>query len=373
MIQNFDFWNMEPEHYWSCPKKENPNTLAKNMIFSGDFIGARKVDGYWNMILKEDNELKSRSRDAGVTGEFTNKINWLPHIKSALDKLPDGTVLIGELYLPKKEGSKNVTSIMGCLMDKAILRQTPGNELHFYIFDILAWDNISMLTMPLEKRISFLNSQILNLLRITGASKFIHVAEYYEGEKLWNYISWALDQGYEGAVIQRKDSLYAPGKRTARKSLKIKKEIEIKIDAFLTGNVKIGNRDYAGTEPEHWNYWLNTRTGDFIEGEKNYDDHLLTGLIIPVTKDFFYGLPASIEFAVLDKNGEDKHLCWISNITDELKWEIKNSPNNCRGKVAIITAMEIDNESGKLRHSKVLEWRGPEDMNYKDCTFDKIN
>ena len=92
--------------------------------------------------------------------------------------------------------------------------------------------------------------------------------KYYEGEKLWNYISWALDQGYEGAVIQRKDSLYAPGKRTARKSLKIKKEIEIKIDAFLTGNVKIGNRDYAGTEPEHWNYWLNTRTGDFIEGEK---------------------------------------------------------------------------------------------------------
>ena len=34
-----------------------------------------------------------------------------------------------------------------------------------------------MLNIPLEKRINFLNGQILNLLRITGASKFIHVAE----------------------------------------------------------------------------------------------------------------------------------------------------------------------------------------------------
>ena len=73
-------------------------------------------------------------------------------------------------------------------------------------------------------------------------------------------LGWALNHGYEGVVIQRKDSKYTPGKRTARKSLKIKKEIEIEIDAYLTGRIKPATMEYKGKEPETWNYWMDVRT-----------------------------------------------------------------------------------------------------------------
>ena len=47
MIDNVNFWEFEAEHYWSGTKKESARELAKNFIFSGDYIGSRKVDGHW--------------------------------------------------------------------------------------------------------------------------------------------------------------------------------------------------------------------------------------------------------------------------------------------------------------------------------------
>ena len=52
--------------------------------------------------------------------------------------MPNGTVLLGEIYLPSNEKSKAVTTILGCLKDKALMRQDKGEKLHFYIFDCLA-------------------------------------------------------------------------------------------------------------------------------------------------------------------------------------------------------------------------------------------
>ncbi len=308
-----------------------------------------------------------QGRSKSVSGEYLNKIDWVPHIKEQLNKIPDKTVLVGELYFPNNEGSKNVTTIMGCLQKKAIDRQEKGEKLHYYIFDVLAWDGINLLNYSLESRIEFLKR-----INFYCNNEYIHTATYYEGQKLWDYIGWALEHGYEGTVIQRKDGIYSPGKRTARKTLKIKKEIQIEIDAFLTGNVKRATMDYKGKEPEHWNYWFNTRTNEFLLGEENYDNFLENGLVIPVTKDWYYDLPSSIEFGVLDKDGKDVSLCWISNLTDELKVQIHESPTCLRGKVAKITAMEIDTESKSLRHSKIKEWRADGDKTFKDCTIDQI-
>ena len=372
MIENYDFWLMECEHYWSPTKKENPRTLAKNFIFSGDYIGARKVDGHWFSFgkdLSDEHQYWLRSRTRGVNGDYANKLDWVPHIKDGLIRLPNGTVLIGEIYFPNNEGSKNVTTIMGCLLDKAIARQEKGEKLHYYIFDVLAWNGKNMMNTPLEKRVELLNTTIRDFFK---SDPYIHTAIYYEGQDLWEYIAWALNKGYEGVVIQRKDSLYTPGKRTARKSLKIKKEIEIEIDAFLTGRTRIATKEYEGKEPEHWIYWQNTRTGELLLGEENYDTYLENGIVVPVTKDYYFGLPSSVEFGVIGKNGEDVSLCWISNLTDELKNSIKEDSNSLRGKVAKITAMEIDDVSGNLRHSKIKEWRIDGDKSMQECTIDQL-
>ena len=372
MIDNYDFWNLDPEKYWS-PPKENTRLLAKQLIYSGEYIGSLKRDGHWFMFGKEMNGtmwLRSRTKST-VTKDYSDKIEWVPHIKEEMKCIPNGTVFLGEIYFPGNEGSKNVTTIMGCLQKKAMERQIKGDKLHYYIFDILAFNGKCLMNYPLVERISNTGLLIEESLKQVY-SKYVHTTTYYEGEQLWKYVIWALSNGYEGVVIQRKDSKYTPGKRTARKSLKIKKEIEIEIDAYLTGRIKPATMEYKGKEPETWNYWIDVRTEKFLEGVENYDTYLRNGMVVPITKDYFYGLPGSIEFGVMDKDGKDVSLCWISNITDDIKWAIKESESNLRGKIAKITAMEVDNESGALRHSKITEWRADGDKNFSQCTQDQV-
>ena len=120
MIDGIDFINLPAEEYWtSQSKKINPRELARTLVFSGDYIGARKVDGHHYRFILDGEDVRLQGRTPGVSGEHINKINWVPHIEKELIKLPNGTVLVGELYFPEREGSKNVTTIMGCLLAKA--------------------------------------------------------------------------------------------------------------------------------------------------------------------------------------------------------------------------------------------------------------
>ena len=68
---------------------------------------------------------------------------------------------------------------------------------------------------------------------------------------------------------------------------------------------------------------MNVRTGEFLYGEENYDKFFENGLVIPVTYDFYNDLPSSIEFGVMNNKSEVVSLCWISNLTDEIKVQIK--------------------------------------------------
>ena len=142
MIDNVNFWEFEAEHYWSGTKKENPRMLAKNFIFSGDYIGSRKVDGHWFSFgkdLSDEHQYWLRSRTRGVNGDYANKLDWVPHIKSILDTLPDGTVLVGEIYFPKNEGSYNTTTIMAALLLKQsrAKKQEKNFIIMFLIFGLM--------------------------------------------------------------------------------------------------------------------------------------------------------------------------------------------------------------------------------------------
>lgn len=361
-MNTFDFnyfQNLEPEKYWSPSKSENLQALARNLIYSGDYIGARKIDGHWAMLIKHNGVVSMRGRELSVKGFYLNKIGHIPHIAEEFAQLPDGTVVLGELYFPNAEGSKHVTTIMGCAEKKAIERQST-QKLHLYVFDILAYNGETLVNTSLESRIKYFGND----------GVFISYAKYVDTSKLWDLIEQTLEAGQEGIVIQRKDGIYEPGARTTRKTLKIKKEIALTIDAYLTGNYIKATELYKGMEPDKWKYWMNVRTEEKLFGEQYYDKYLNGDPIEPITKDHYYDFPASIEFAVMNTDGSDRHLCWISNFTDELKEQIKNSQDGCRGRVAKITAMEIDSTSGKLRHAKILEWRIDKPM--KDCTVDQL-
>src|SRR5574344_970718 len=155
MIDGVDFHNLEAQRYWtfSAGYKKDAKKETQEMIFSGDDIGARKVDGAFYKFLKDsDGKMELLGRSKSVNGDYLNKIDWVPQLHPFFNSLPNGTCLLGEIYFPNNEGSSNVTTIMGCLTDKAIARQEKGEKLHYYIFDIWAFNGKSFMNMAVEKR-----------------------------------------------------------------------------------------------------------------------------------------------------------------------------------------------------------------------------
>ena len=376
LIDGVNFFELESERYWSFPKnyKKDPKVEAKQMIFSGNYIGSRKIDGaYYRFVKDMEGNMTLQGRSRSVKGGFLNKIGHVPHLQKFFDFLPNGTCLLGELYFPNNEGSHNVTTIMGCLEPKAIKRQETGDKLHYYIFDVWAYDGESLLNIPAEKRIKYINRLFEEIYSIslnknndiTIYTKFpeIEFAKYYEGKQLWELLQKTLEIGGEGIVITRKDSHAEPGKRSSKKTLKIKKEISQTIDCFFTGKTAAPTRLYSGKEIETWKYWENVRTLEKLEGE-HWKDYYEGVPIEPVTKPYFYGWAGSLEIGVL-KKGKVFPIGWLSGVSDEIKANIdkyKDLPIE-------VTAMEFT-EDRALRHGKLVGFRP--DLKLIDCNYEKI-
>ena len=375
LIDGINFFELEAERYWSFPKsyKKDPKVETKQMIFSGDYIGSRKIDGaYYRFVKDMEGNMTLQGRNRSVKGNFLNKIGHVPHLQKFFDLLPNGTCLLGELYFPNNEGSHNVTTIMGCLEQKAIKRQETGNKLYYYIFDVWAYDGKSLLKCPIEDRIKYINiiidkdfeylTQNKNTIIKSPFSEVVF-ARYYEGAKLWEVLQKILEEGGEGMVITKKRACAEPGKRSARKTLKIKKEIAQTIDCFFTGNYSSPTRLYSGKEIETWKYWENVRTLEKLNGE-HWKDYYEGAPIEPVTKPYFYGWAGSLEIGVLRK-GKVFPIGWLSGLSDEIKANVdkyKNLPIE-------VTAMEFT-EDRALRHGKLVGFRS--DLKLIDCNYEKI-
>lgn len=375
-IDNYNFKEMEVMRYWSPPaswsddkKREN----ARSKIFSGDFLGAEKRDGYFAKLVKdEDGNIGLYSRSRNVKGEFPEKHEWVPHLQPFFDSLPNGTCFLAELYLPSAPGSKNITSLMGCLKEKAIARQKQGEKLHFYIFDVLAWSGKSWLSESAEKRFSFINNYC-------AAAEYVTCAHYVSGKELWDMLQEILSTDGEGAVITHKDGLYEPGKRPSKTTLKIKKELKHTIDCFFTGAASSPTKEYTGKELETWKYWESLVDGSKSEGE-HYKEYSEGASIIPITKGWFYGWYGSLEIGVFkhkpghackikDQIYQDVEICslgYLSGLTEE----IKADPKKYAFKPIEVTAMELDMSSFTLRHGKLVAFRP--DLNITECTYEKI-
>ena len=357
----YNFHNLEAQKYWTfgASAKVDPKVEAKNMIFSGEYIGSRKMDGAFYKFWKDENgnmELLGRSK--GVNGDYLNKIDWVPHLHSFFNELPNGTCLIGEIYFPNNEGSHNVTTIMGCLKDKAIARQEKCEKLHYYVFDVLAWGEKSTYQLNIEDRLNYLDdvSYVKN--------EYVEIAQYYDGKELWDKLQKILASGGEGIVITKKGTCYQPGKRVARQTLKIKRELQETIDCFFTGRIAAPTRLYSGTTLPSWPYWENVKTGEKIEGNF-YSNYLNGEPIEPVTKPYFLNMAGSLEIGVL-KDGKVYPLGWLSGLTDEIKTNYKNY----KGKCLEVGAMQFTDGNNALRHAKMIQLRP--DLTIQDCTWEKL-
>ena len=378
-IDGYDFGEMEAMKYYAPPASwtdDKKRDNAHSKIFSGDWLGAEKKDGYFAKLIKdEDGNIILYSRSRGVNGKFADKHEWVPHLNPFFDTLPNGTCLLGELYLPSQPGSKNITTIMGCLKDKAVARQDKGEKLHFYVFDCLAWGGRSLINEKFASRI--FNVELI----AKGAylKEYVSAAWYKSGKELWALLQDILGRGDEGIVITHKDGKYEPGKRPSKTTLKIKKELKQTIDCFFTGRGSAPTHEYTGKEIETWQYWEHQISGIKLKGDyyKEYKEGMA---IIPVTKGYYNEWCGSLEIAVLrhksgsrcivnGKKYEDTEvmpLGWLSGLPDEMK----ANPEAYAFKPIEVTAMEYDAIAKTLRHGKMVGWRP--DLTIEDCTLEKI-
>lgn len=360
-----DYKELEAEKYWSFPKayKGDKKLETKNMIMSGDYLGARKMDGaYYRFVKDNEGNMVLQGRSRSVTGSFLNKIDLVPHLMPFFEELPNNTCLLGEIYFPNKEGSNEVTKIMGCKKDKAIARQIE-NKLHYYIFDVWEYNGEDFISKTADKRFGQLT---LLAFKISDCRfSYVETAKYYDGEDLWEQLQIILSNGGEGIVMTKRDSIAAPGKRTARKTLKVKKEISNTIDCIFTGAITPPNKHYEGKEIENWQYWENMVTKEKVLG-KHYIDYYEGKPITPVTKPYFYDWAGSLEIGLV-KGNKVIPIGYISGLTDE----IKANYGKYRGKVIEISCMEIHNtENHGLRHAKFIRFRP--DKTPRDCEWSQL-
>ena len=378
-IDGYDFGEMEAMKYYAPPSTwsdEKKRENARMKIYSGDWYGAEKKDGYFAKLIKdEDGNIILYSRSRGVNGKFADKHEWVPHLQPFFDALPVGTCLLGELYLMNQPGSKNITSIMGCLKEKAILRQEKGEKLCFYVFDCLAWDNHSLMNTKFVDRIS----KVGFIAKGGYLRDYVSIALYHTGANLNILLQEILARGDEGVVITHKDGLYEPGKRPSKTTLKIKKELKQTIDCFFTGIGSAPTKEYTGKEIETWKFWQNQMTGVKMNAEM-YKEYKAGCPIIPITKGFYHGWAGSLEIAVLRHKVGSKckirgmeyndtevfPIGWLSGLPDEMKAD----PNKYAFLPIEVTAMEYDAMNHSLRHGKMVGWR--KDLTLNDCTFDKL-
>lgn len=367
-IDGINFVELESMKYWSFTAStpiEKRRMVIKDAIFSGDYFGALKVDGYYQRIVKdEDGNCFMIARSRNVKGEVVNKIDWVPQFNNWLDKLPRGTCLLCECYLPGHEGSNNITSILGCLKDKAIARQKDA-PLNLYVFDIAAYQGRSLMKNPFIDRIS-----ILNGIKLVYSDPLVQYAEYYSGQELWTKLQAYLAAGREGMVIMKFDAPIYQKRTPARVSIKIKKELQETIDAIVLGATE-PTRLYNGGEIENWKYWENYITHERLNGAY-YAAKMRDNLPLDaVTKAYWHDWAGSLVIGLYDeKSNKLKPIGTLSGITEEI---LKNW-QNYKGKVVEISGMELfRDENGKfsgIRHPRFVRFR--EDKNIRECGFSQV-
>lgn len=353
---------------WKLPAGKE--SMLSEMCQSGDYFLEEKIDGYWYEFEKTDNYSYLFSRNTSTTtGLLSEKGANVPHIIEALNCMPPNTILIGEIYYPGGT-SKTVTSIMGCLPDLAIKRQK-DNPIHYYIHDIIEYDNINLVNVGAEDRYKILAAvwEKHNL----SQHNFLRLAVKIDAN-LEEEISRILKSGGEGAVLKKRDYPYTPGKRPAWSTIKIKQmdSIDLVCMGFCSPT-----KEYTGKEIDTWEYWViekQDENGVWVEQEKINSYKAIRSpdyRTIPISKYYFYGWNTAIKVGAYDNQGELIELGTVSSgLTDDMKRDMTENPQNYLNKVVSLDCMSIDKKEHTLRHPVLKSWR--EDKDAKDCIIDEI-
>ena len=361
---------IEPMLIWKLPAGKE--SMLSEVCSNGEYFLEEKIDGAFYQFVKTENHSYLFGRTVSkLSGVLTEKSDNVPHLKEALSCLPAGTILIGEIYVPGGT-SKDTVSIMGCLPALAIKRQEK-EPIHYYVHDIIAYDTVNLIDSPADLRYKILAAiwEKHNLNQYSFLRLATRVDEDMEAE-----ISRILKSGGEGAVLKKKDYPYAPGKRPAWSTIKVKQMDSI--DLICTGFCD-ATKEYTGKELATWEYWEErgeqSQDGEYtwlLSEGRYYEDYLHNPHIYrPVTKPYFLGWKTAIKIGAYNDKGELVDLGTVSSgLTDDNKREMTENPDLWLGHVVALDCMQIDKKEHTLRHPVFKCKR--EDKDAKDCVISEI-
>ncbi|MFZ0680813.1 non-homologous end-joining DNA ligase [Candidatus Binatus sp.] len=185
-----------------------------------------KFDGYRALGLKTDGRAQLLSRNR------RNFATRFASIARALEKLPDDTVIDGEIVAFDAEGLPSFDVLQNHLNDKPMIL--------LFAFDLLVLRAKDLTQEPLQKRRELLRRKVMPLLPDS-----IRYSETLEASAA-KVVEAIGEHGLEGVVAKLRDSRYEPGKRSgAWQKMRINKVRELviggytpaprKFDAILVG------------------------------------------------------------------------------------------------------------------------------------------
>ena len=333
-------WTYPHMRYFPCPKGKEDK--LKDAMMNGEYFAQRKWDGASYIFSKDENgEVGLHSRTVSrKTGTFSEKSENVPHIIKVLNKLPNKTMVIGEVAYPWGT-SKDTTTIMGCLPAKAQARNLE-NPISYYIFDLLWFDGEDWTSKPAEERIKQLQEIY---------EKYIYEDDYVKFcepvfENINDYLAEILLNGGEGIVLKMKNKPYdTEGKRPAWHTIKVK---QIDTTDVVIMDIEMPTKEYTGKDPENYPY---------RDEEGN-----------PVNRLWYHGWANAIVIGAYNNKGELIKIGTVaSGLTDEMRQDLAENPDKYIMNVAEIEAMSIDKKACTFRHPRFIRMHG--DKIKEDCTF----
>lgn len=158
-----------------------------------DWVYEIKLDGYRAVAIKVDGEVSLYSRQHK---SFNSKY---PLIVEALENLPDGTVLDGEIVALDDAGRP--------VFDRLQNVRSEADNIHYFVFDLLCYKYQDTTRLPLIERRKLMKSVL------KFKTPRVVVSEYVEATAE-DILAAVRKSGLEGIIGKRRGSIYEPGKRS---------------------------------------------------------------------------------------------------------------------------------------------------------------
>ena len=173
-----------------------------------------KLDGYRTVGVRTSSEAILYSRNHKILNKR------FPQIADALRDLPADTVIDGEVVALDESGRPDFHALQHF--------KDVASRIRFFVFDFLIHKGRDLTSLPLGERRKLLAS-------LKFRSSWLQMSEQFD-ISADQMLAAVREQGLEGIVAKRKDSLYEPGKRTGFwAKMRINKGQEFVIGGFMPG------------------------------------------------------------------------------------------------------------------------------------------